>query len=175
MRRWAALAPAIALAVLIVIGVVALTRGGEHQTISAGALGRSAPAYALARLGGGDGVTNRAFQGRAYLINVFASWCAPCRAEHPQLLALKAQGVAMLGVDYKDTPEDAAAFLANLRDPYEIVASDPQGRFGLDLGIAGVPETFVIDAAGRIRAVIRGPLTEEAVARDVAPALAAAH
>ena len=175
MRRLLAFAPVIALLALVAVSVLVLARGGPRETVSAGAIGRMAPSFALARLGGGDMVTSDELRGQVHVVNLFASWCVPCRAEHPQLMALKQRGVAMLGVAYKDRPEDAAGFLANLGDPFDAVALDPDGRFGLEIGIAGVPETFVVGADGRIRAVIRGPLTEEIVARDLLPALDAAR
>ncbi len=173
MRRWLSFIPIAALVLVVLLSVFVLTRGGPPQTITSGQIGRPTPAFSLARLGAGAPVRNDAFAGRVHIINMFASWCVPCRAEHPQLLALKARGVPMLGVAYKDKPEDTQAFLATLGDPFESVALDPDGRFGLDLGIAGVPETFVIDAEGRIRAVVRGPITEEILNRDILPALSA--
>ena len=172
MRRWLSFIPIVALLLVVVLSVFVLTRGSQPQTITSGQIGRPTPAFSLAHLGGGGPVLNDAFAGRVHIINMFASWCIPCRAEHAQLLALKARGVEMLGVAYKDKPEDTQAFLATLGDPFESVALDPDGRFGLDLGIAGVPETFVIDAQGRIRAVVRGPITEEILNRDILPALA---
>jgi cytochrome c biogenesis protein CcmG/thiol:disulfide interchange protein DsbE len=173
MNRWAAFAPLIVLGVLVLVSAFLLLRGGERETFSAGALGRQAPAYALEALGGGDPVTGEARAGRAYVINLFASWCGPCRAEHPQLMALQARGVQIVGVAYKDKPEDAARFLNELGNPFAAVALDPDGRFGLDLGVAGVPETFVIGPDGAMRAVHRGPLTERDVRDVIAPALTA--
>lgn len=111
--------------------------------------------------------------GRAYVINMFASWCTPCRAEHPQLMALRERGVEIVGVAYKDRPEASARFLQELGDPFRVVALDPDGRFGLELGIAGVPETFVIGPDGSIRAAYRGPLTEDVVESTILPALEA--
>jgi len=171
MNRWAAFAPLLALAVLVVAAVVLLTRGGERETVSAGMLGRPAPAYALERLGGGAPVTNEERQGRAYIVNVFASWCTPCRAEHPQLMLLRDAGVEIVGIAYKDRPEASQRFLTTLGDPYSAVGMDPVGRFGLELGIAGVPETFVVGADGAVRAVHRGPLTPEIVEAEILPAL----
>lgn len=172
MKRLVAFAPLVALAVLVGVSVFLLTRGGERETFSAGLIGRPAPTYALARLDGGELVTSDATRGRAYVINMFASWCTPCRAEHPQLMALNAQGVEILGVAYKDRPGAAARFLNELGDPFDVIALDPEGRFGLELGIAGVPETFVISADGMVRAVHRGPLTPEVVQETILPALA---
>ena len=100
--------------------------------------------------------------GKPMLVNVFASWCAPCRIEHPKLLALKARGVAVVGIAYKDEPVATRAFLDEMGDPYAMVLVDREGRAGLDLGISGVPETFAVDALGRITAKQSGPLLDDA-------------
>jgi cytochrome c biogenesis protein CcmG/thiol:disulfide interchange protein DsbE len=86
-------------------------------------------------------------------------------------MALQAGGVQILGVAYKDRPEAASRFLSELGDPFSEVGLDPEGRFGLELGLTGVPETFVIGADGEIKAVHRGPLTQEVVERTIIPAL----
>ncbi len=171
MKRLSAFAPLAALLLIAVVSAFLLLRGGERQTISDGRIGRAAPAYELPDLWNGPHQTNAAHAGRSYLINVFASWCTPCRAEHPQLLALQQRGVEVLGVAYKDDPSDSAAFLRELGNPYAAVGVDREGRFGLDLGIAGVPETFVIGADGTIKAVHRGPLTQEVINTIILPAL----
>jgi cytochrome c biogenesis protein CcmG, thiol:disulfide interchange protein DsbE len=174
MKRLIAFAPLAVLGVLIVAAAFVLLRGGERETVSAGQLDRPAPTFALTRLGGGDLVTSDAFAGRVHVVNFFASWCTPCRAEHPQLMALRERGIVVLGIAYKDEPENSARFLNELGDPFEAVALDPDGRFALEMGVAGaVPETFVIDARGRIRAVHRGPLTADVVAQQILPALEA--
>lgn len=170
MSRIAAFAPLAALAVLVVIGTALLLRGGERDLFSDGRIGRPAPHYELERLGGGDPVVSDAYD-HAYVINVFASWCTPCRAEHEHLMALQARGAAVVGIAYKDRPEATRAFLDELGDPFAAVGLDPQGRFALELGVTGVPETFVIDAEGNIAAVHRGPLTEDVVSSIVLPAL----
>lgn len=171
MKRIAALAPLALLAVLVALAAFVLMRGGERETVSAGQIGRPAPTFALARLGGGAPVTGGDLAGRAHLINLFASWCGPCRVEHPLLMALKDRGVSILGVAYKDEPANAAAFLRELGDPFTMAGLDPDGRFGLELGMAGVPETFVIGPDGTIRAVHRGPLTQAVVDGVILPAL----
>jgi DsbE subfamily thiol:disulfide oxidoreductase len=84
------------------------------------------------------------------LVNVFASWCTPCRVEHPKLMALKARGVAVVGVAWKDDPADTRAFLDELGNPYSMVLVDQEGRAGLDLGITGAPETFAVNAMGKV-------------------------
>ena len=176
MKRLLAFAPLLVLALVVVAAALVLTRGGARETVSQGEALRPAPTFALASIDGGDPVTSDRFAGRAYVVNFFASWCTPCRAEHPQLTALSEQGVALLGVAYKDDADDTARFLRELGDPYEAVALDRDGRFGLEFGVAGaVPETFVIDAQGRIVAVHRGPLAPEDVERVIAPALRTAQ
>ncbi|QDH74819.1 DsbE family thiol:disulfide interchange protein [Brevundimonas sp. M20] len=100
--------------------------------------------------------------GRPMLINVFASWCAPCRVEHPKLMALKERGVAVVGVAWKDDPVATRAFLDELGNPFSMVLVDREGRAGLDLGITGAPETFAVDAQGRVVAKFAGPLLEDA-------------
>jgi cytochrome c biogenesis protein CcmG/thiol:disulfide interchange protein DsbE len=174
MKRFIAFAPLALLVMLVAVAVVMLTRGaGERELFTTGDAGRSAPTYALARLDGGELLTSDEMAGRAYVINMFASWCTPCRAEHPQLMALRERGVEIVGVAYKDQPEASARFLQELGDPFRVVALDPDGRFGIELGIAGVPETFVIGPDGAIRAAYRGPLTPEVVESTILPALEA--
>lgn len=171
MKRWFAYAPLFVLALLIGLGAFMLLRGGESENFSAGMVGRPAPAFSLERLDGGAPISNADMAGRAYVINLFASWCAPCRVEHPLLMELEAQGVVIVGVAYKDQPGAAAQFLNTMGDPYQTVALDPEGRFGLDLGITGVPESFVVGPNGVIRAAHRGPLTPEAIETTLLPAL----
>ena len=111
--------------------------------------------------------------GRPVLVNVWASWCSACRVEHPLLMKIATEEkVEILGLDYKDTREDAKAMLASHGNPYRQVVYDEHGKLGLDLGVYGVPETFVLDAAGQIRFKQVGPLTEEAWRNDVKPLLA---
>ena len=173
MRRfWAAL-PLIALVALIAVSGFILLRGEPRETLSAGLIGQPAPSFALASLDGDGLATSDAFAGRPYVINLFASWCTPCRAEHPELLRLQAQGAAVLGVAYKDRPERTRAYLNELGDPYELVVLDPEGRYGLELGASGVPETFLVGADGRILASFRGPVTARDVDERILPALSA--
>lgn len=95
-----------------------------------------------------------------YLLNVWASWCPPCRVEHPYFEALAAQGVPIYGVLYKDEESDAAQFLNQLGDPFAGLAADPEGRAGFELGVTGPPETFIVDGEGVIRARWRGAVTD---------------
>lgn len=171
MNRLAAFAPLLVLAVVIVAAAVMLLRGGERENFATGMVGRQAPALVMEQLGGGEPVRTEALAGQSYLINVFASWCTPCRAEHPQLMELQRQGVTIVGVAYKDAPEDTAAFLQELGNPFEVVGMDPGGRMGLELGVTGAPETFVIGPDGEIRAAYRGAITPEVLREQILPAL----
>lgn len=112
-------------------------------------------------------------KGEVSIVNIFASWCLPCREEHPLLLALKAERIAPIhGINYKDKPEDAARWLDALRDPYTRTGADLDGRVGIDWGVYGVPETFVIDRHGRIAYKHVGAITPEVMAKKLKPLLA---
>lgn len=109
--------------------------------------------------------------GKVVMVNFFASWCVPCRAEHPYLSAfVEKTGVPLYGINHRDKPEDAAAWLAELGNPYQRIGAD-SGRAAVEWGVTGVPETFVIDGQGRIRYHHRGPLVPEVIDRDLAPLL----
>lgn len=170
-RRLWALAPIILLVGLIVAALVALSGGGRDDKFASGLIGKPVPAYELAPLGDGAPVTPATFRGKRHLVNFFASWCVPCRYEHPLLMELKGRGVPIVGVAYKDAPEKTRAFIAAEGDPFAAIGQDPTGRLGIELGISGVPETFVIDEAGVIVALHRGPLDEKAMRATILPAL----
>ena len=113
---------------------------------------RPLPAFALPAVREGDvGLTTADLKGEPALLNVFASWCVPCRLEHPVLMRLKAEGVPIHGLDWKEPPADGAAWLAEHGDPYRRAGNDEPGRTGIDLGVTGVPETFIVDRHGRVR------------------------
>ena len=175
MNRWFAVIPLLALVALVAfaalrLGDVAgrnLVEGGGSEYRPEALVGQPVPETVLPMLSGstaGPGVLDlkTAGVGRPMLINVFASWCAPCRIEHPNLMALKARGVAVVGVAWKDDPADTRAFLDELGDPYSMVLVDREGRAGLDLGITGAPETFAVDAMGRVVAKASAPLVNQA-------------
>jgi cytochrome c biogenesis protein CcmG/thiol:disulfide interchange protein DsbE len=107
------------------------------------------------------------------LVNVFASWCIACRAEHPLLLRLaQEERVPVHGINYKDRPEDAARWLNTLGDPYTRTGADRDGRVAIDWGVYGVPESFVVGADGRIAHKQIGPLTEQAISNTILPLIA---
>lgn len=161
--RWLALIP-----VLVVLALGALFAGyalHHNPRVEPSALvGRPVPAMALAPLEGGAPVDLREAGQEPVLINFFASWCAPCVVEHPDLMALKQQGVRIIGVAYKDPEEKTRAFLVKHGDPYGLTLMDPDGRAGIEYGTSGVPETFAV-VRGRVVAKQTGPLTPEAADR----------
>jgi cytochrome c biogenesis protein CcmG/thiol:disulfide interchange protein DsbE len=118
-------------------------------------------------------VTAEQMKGQVWVLNVFASWCTPCLAEHPYVTQLAKQpGIKLVGLNYKDRPEDAKGWLRKHGDPYTTIVVDADGRVGIDYGVYGVPETFVIDKQGVIRHKQIGPITPEALKDDILPMLA---
>ena len=109
--------------------------------------------------------------GEVKLVNYWASWCAPCRAEHPNLEALSDEGIPVYGINYKDKLDNAGAFLTELGDPYEGIGRDEQGRMALDWGLYGVPETYVIDGEGTVILRFAGPITQRVIESTIRPAL----
>lgn len=124
-------------------------------------VGKPVPEFALDPIPGRElGLSSRDLRGEVTLVNVFASWCIACRDEHPLFLALEREGVLPIhGLNYKDTPDDAIAWLDALGDPYTRIGADLDGRVGIDWGVYGVPETFVVDQDGRIAYKHIGPVT----------------
>ncbi|NOD95731.1 DsbE family thiol:disulfide interchange protein [Ruegeria sp. HKCCD6228] len=109
--------------------------------------------------------------GEVKLVNYWASWCAPCRAEHPNLEALAAEGIPVYGINYKDQLDNAQAFLTELGDPYAAIGRDEKGRMALDWGLYGVPETYVVDGDGTIILRFAGPITQRVIENTLRPAL----
>jgi len=176
MMRWLAIMPLVVLLALTALFIGwSLKRDPAYKPDAI--VGAEIPATVLPILDGSvAGPQNvdlkTAGVGKPMIVNVFASWCAPCRVEHPKLMALKAQGVAIVGVAYKDEPEATAKFLEEMGNPFAMVLVDRGGRAGLDLGISGVPETFAVDAYGKVSAKQSGPLLDDA---DIARLVAATH
>jgi cytochrome c biogenesis protein CcmG, thiol:disulfide interchange protein DsbE len=167
-RRWLFIIPVVLFALMAVAFYVGL---GIDQTVLPSALiDEPAPKFELPPLPGEEqGFSSADLQGHVSLVNTFASWCLPCRAEHPVLNALaQMKRVAIYGIDYKDKGEAGAAWIKALGNPYTKVGADT-GRVGIDWGVYGVPETFIVDRAGRIRYKHVGPLTQADVDRTILP------
>jgi cytochrome c biogenesis protein CcmG/thiol:disulfide interchange protein DsbE len=170
MRRALFFLPVLAFAALAVYFALALAPGRDPHILPSALIDKPAPAFDLAALGGGPALQRDALKGHVVLVNFFASWCVPCRAEQPLLMRLaEEEHLPLYGIAYKDKPEDAAAFLKQLGDPYRAVGLDREGRTGIDFGVYGVPETYVIDKEGRIRYRHVGPLTAEVVDQQLLP------
>jgi cytochrome c biogenesis protein CcmG/thiol:disulfide interchange protein DsbE len=137
---------------------------------------RPAPEFALPPLHeDGKGLATADLEGDGVkLVNIWASWCVPCRAEHPYLEALAEEGVTIHGINYKDQPENAKKFLADLGDPYERIGADRKGRAGIEWGVYGVPETFVLDGNGRVVYKHIGPIQGDDISTKIRPAMEAA-
>jgi len=160
--------PIALLAGLLVLFYVGLQR--DPREVPSPLIGKPAPSFALPGLGGAPPSLSPAdFKGRPVLVNFFASWCAGCRVEHPLFMQLAAQGVEMVGIAYKDAEPDAQGWLARHGNPYRTVALDLPGAAGLDWGVYGVPESYVVGADGTILYKHIGPVTDEAWREKIAP------
>ena len=129
-----------------------------------------APTFSLPPIeGDGPGFSSDRLRGGVSLVNVWASWCPPCRQEHPRLMRLAREGVTLYGINYKDKPEAAKAFLAELGNPFRAIGADRTGRVAIDWGVYGYPETFVVDATGRVRYRHIGPIMEDDLTKKILP------
>ena len=131
----------------------------DSTNIPSPLLGKAVPEFSLPLLREGV-VTQEQLTGKVRLLNVWATWCISCRVEHPWLMDLAAQGVAIVGLNYKDEKELVFKWLADRGDPYEFIINDAEGTLGLDLGVYGAPETYLIDKQGVVRAKLVGVLDE---------------
>jgi len=174
LRRALLAAPLAVFAVIAGWMAVPLFTGDNPSELPSALLDKPAPDFVLPPLPGrGDGFARADLGGEPALVNVFASWCVPCLAEHPLITRLaRDEAVPVYAINYKDAPSDALAWLERHGDPYTRIGADREGRVGIEWGVYGVPETFVVDAEGRIRFRHPGPLTPEVVEQTVLPLLA---
>ncbi len=136
---------------LVLAGYFAVGLSRDPAKLPSMLIGKATPNFDLPELGDSGRFTPAALKGQVTLVNFFASWCLPCRSEHPILMGLKKSGVRIIGVAYKDKPDNAKRLLDDDGNPFEIVAVDLDGQAGIDWGVYGVPETYVIDRDGVVR------------------------
>jgi cytochrome c biogenesis protein CcmG/thiol:disulfide interchange protein DsbE len=169
MRRAAVFIP---LAIFLALAAVFFFRiGGDHSIVPSALINRSAPDLALPPLESANvpAIDPTAFKGAVTIVNVWASWCAPCRVEHPYLVRLsKDARIRVAGINYKDKPANALRFLQEQGNPFAAIGADVAGRAAIEWGVYGVPETFLVGRDGRIRYKQVGPLTAENFPRLIA-------
>lgn len=172
MRRVLFLLP-LAVVLALVAGLAwPILEGRDPRALPSVLLDKPVPSFALPGItAGGPGLRSEELSGRPVLVNVFASWCAPCRQEISLLVRLAAEGVPIYGIAYKDEPEATRRFLDQLGDPYRGIGADRDGRLAIEFGVYGVPETYVVDGEGRIRHRHVGEVTEDVARRTLLPLL----
>ncbi len=169
------LLPLVVLVALVAVFATAIDR--DPNLVRSVLIDKAAPAFELPPLEGTGqpGFDTAALRGEVTVVNVFASWCIPCRDEHPLLVTLKERsGVRLFGINQKDAPGNARAFLDELGNPYDAIGVDANGRVSIDWGVYGVPETFVVDAAGVITFKHVGPINPRTLETEILPAIAEA-
>jgi cytochrome c biogenesis protein CcmG/thiol:disulfide interchange protein DsbE len=172
MRRLVYFLPLALFAILAGYFALSLRPGRDPQLLPSAMIDKPVPKIDLATLERDAPLTNQSFAGQVVLINFFASWCVPCRAEHPLLMHMaREQKIPIIGIDYEDKPDDARHFIDELGDPFRAIGIDQDGRLGIEFGVYGVPETYVIDKSGRIRFKQVGGVTPEVLEGTLIPML----
>lgn len=168
------LTPAVAFGGLAAAFALALSRG--RVAVPSVLIGSPVPSFSLPPVEGRTlGLSTDDLHGQVSLVNVFASWCAPCRLEHPLLVALGRDGVVPIhGLNHRDEPANASRWLNRLGDPYTRTGADRDGRVAIDWGVYGIPETFVVGRNGTILYRHVGPLSEDSLRRTILPLVASA-
>ncbi len=156
---------------LVLVGFLAVGLNRDPHEVPSPLINKPAPAFEIAQLEQANKTFSPAsMKGQVWILNVWASWCVACREEHPVLVELaKSQVAPVVGLDYKDKREDALAMLARQGNPYLLSAYDANGRVGIDYGVYGVPETYVIDRTGVIRFKHIGPITSQILNQKIYP------
>jgi cytochrome c biogenesis protein CcmG, thiol:disulfide interchange protein DsbE len=172
MKRLIYLLPLVVFLVVAAYFAVSLRPAHDIHELPSAMIEKPAPPFDIAGLGVNQPLALDTLKGHPFIINFFASWCVPCRIEHPLLMRLAEQNhLPLYGIAYKDKPDDSSRLLATFGDPYHQVGVDRDGRVGLDFGVYGVPETYVVDSTGVIRKRFVGPLTADTVDKDLLPLL----
>ncbi len=169
MRKWTRSVPILAFLGLVVFLAIGLTR--DSKLIPSQMIDRQMPAFNLPALRAGEApVSNLDLQGQITLVNIFGSWCVACVVEHPTLMKIARRGeVQLLGVNWRDTPNAATAWLQRYGDPYDLIASDASSELAIELGVTGAPETFIVGPHGRIRYKQVGPINDEVLEQTIMP------
>ena len=156
-----------------IVAFLAVGLGLNPREVPSPLIGKPAPAFALPRLDDpNQKVSREDLLGQVWMLNVWASWCAPCREEHPLVIDIaRRKLLPVYGLNYKDAGPAARSWLASLGNPYRATLVDADGRVGIDYGVYGVPETFIIDAKGVVRLKHTGPLTPDVVRQRIEPLL----
>jgi cytochrome c biogenesis protein CcmG/thiol:disulfide interchange protein DsbE len=171
-RTWLAVLPLVVFAGLAAIFLIQLRSGEDSSFVPSALIGHDAPATNLPPLAGSGlpGLASADFGGHVTLVNVWASWCAPCREEQPLLMTLKADPrFRLAGLNYKDKPENALRFLGEMGNPFAAIGVDESGRTAIDWGVYGVPETYLVGKDGRILYKHVGPFTQQSIAGELMP------
>jgi cytochrome c biogenesis protein CcmG/thiol:disulfide interchange protein DsbE len=173
-RSWLAILPLVVFAGLAAIFFIQLRSGEDSSFVPSVLIGREAPATNLPPLAGSDlpGLASTDFKGHVTLVNVWASWCAPCREEQPLLMTLKGDPrFRLTGLNYKDKPENALRFLGEMGNPFAAIGVDENGRTAIEWGVYGVPETYIVGKDGRVLYKHVGPFTEQSITGELMPAV----
>jgi cytochrome c biogenesis protein CcmG/thiol:disulfide interchange protein DsbE len=170
-RKLVVAIPLIAFALLAIFLAIGLTR--DPREVPSPLIGKPAPLFTLQQLREAQATFKpQDMKGKVWMLNVWASWCVSCRVEHPLLVDMSRKGlVPIVGLNYKDKRDEGLQWLSRHGDPYTLSAFDDEGRVGIDYGVYGVPETFVIDKQGVIRYKQIGPITAEALEKKILPLL----
>lgn len=171
-RRFLALVPLLAFLALAALFYTRLG-AGDATRIPSALIGKQVPTFTLPALAGSNtpALSDADLKtGEPVVLNVFSSWCVPCRVEHPELMKLKAKGVKIVGLGYKDTPANLAQLLRNGGNPFAAIGVDEPGRVAIDFGVYGVPETFIVRGDGTIAKKIVGGVTVANVEQALAEA-----
>ena len=184
MRRLLFFGPAAIFVVIVGFFLNQLLFGGNPSLIPSALIDRPAPDFVLPAVagrdqadrdqrgrGGPDGFSTADLKGEVTLVNVFASWCVPCLAEHAQISRLADDGYRIFGLNHRDKDADAAAWLRRNGDPYGRIGADPDGRISVEWGVTGIPETYIVDADGMIRYKFVGPITVRVLKDEIMPRL----
>jgi len=165
-KMWWTLGVFVALVLLLAVGLRL-----NPREVPSPLIGKPAPAFELPLLMDPDKkFSEKTMLGKVWILNVWASWCPPCLVEHPVVTQVSRSGMApVVGLNYKDKREDALPWLKRNGDPFQLVAFDANGRIGIDYGVYGVPETYIIDRQGVIRYKHIGPITADVVKNDMEP------